>query len=158
MSYPAGAPLPSSRIILIILDGNMSDGIVPEYLENKSLSKSFVKIISLFLEKFSTVENLSTFKIQEMYSTPAGVKFTIFQYGNLLMINAHTHNIEKIVYGVSYSCNLTYNCYNTSAAITGNNGSSGHFTLDNNILAVNSTDTMMEIRNTFMGQLTTFLK
>ena len=59
MSYPAGAPLPSSKIILIILDGNMSDGIVPEYLENKFLSKSFVKIISLFLEKFSTVENLS---------------------------------------------------------------------------------------------------
>lgn len=58
MSYPAGAPLPSSKIILIILDGNMSDGIVPEYLENKSLSKSFVKIISLFLEKFSTMENL----------------------------------------------------------------------------------------------------
>ena len=55
MSYPAGAPLPSSKIILIILDGNMSDGIVPEYLENKSLSKSFVKIISLFLEKFSNI-------------------------------------------------------------------------------------------------------
>ena len=62
MSYPAGAPLPSSKIILIILDGNMSDGIVPEYLENKSLSKSFVKIISLFLKKFSTVENL--FKVE----------------------------------------------------------------------------------------------
>ena len=104
------------------------------------------------------LENLSTFKIQEMYSTPAGVKFTIFQYGNLLMINAHTHNIEKILYGVSYSCNLPYNCYNTSAAITGNNGSSGHFTLDNNILAVNSTDSRLELRNTFMGQLTTFLK
>ena len=104
------------------------------------------------------LENLSTFKVQVLYSTPAGVKFTIFQYGNLLMINAHTHNIEKILYGVSYSCNLPYNCYNTSTAITGNNGSSGHFTLDNNILAVNSTDTMLELRNTFMGQLTTFLK
>ena len=104
------------------------------------------------------LENLSTFKIQEMYSTPAGVKFTIFQYGNLLMINAHTHNIEKILYGVSYICNLPYNCYNTATAITGNNGSSGHFTLYNNILAVNSTDTMLELRNTFMGQLTTFLK
>ena len=104
------------------------------------------------------LENLSTFKIQEMYSTPAGVKFTIFQYGNLLMINAHTHNIEKILYGVSYRCNLPYNCYNTTTAITGNNGSSGHFTLYNNILAVNSTDTMLELTNTFMGQLTTFLK
>ena len=104
------------------------------------------------------LENLSTFKIQEMYSTPAGVKFTIFQYGNLLMINAHTHNIEKILYGVSYICNLPYNCYNTATAITGNNGSSGHFTLYNNILAVNSTDTMLELTNTFMGQLTTFLK
>ena len=104
------------------------------------------------------LENLSTFKIQEMYSTPAGVKFTIFQYGNLLMINAHTHNIEKIIYGVSYTCNLPHNCYNAATAITGNNGSSGHFTLYNNILAVNSTDTMLELRNTFMGQLTTFLK
>jgi len=104
------------------------------------------------------LENLSTFKIQEMYSTPAGVKFTIFQYGNLLMINAHTHNIEKILYGVSYRCNLPYNCYNTTTAITGNNGSSGHFTLYNNILAVSSTDTMLELTNTFMGQLTTFLK
>lgn len=104
------------------------------------------------------LENLSTFKIQEMYSTPAGVKFTIFQYGNLLMINAHTHKIEKILYGVSYRCNLPYNCYNTATAITGNNGSSGHFTLYNNILAVNSTDNMSELTNTFMGQLTTFLK
>lgn len=104
------------------------------------------------------LENLSTFKIQEMYSTPAGVKFTIFQYGNLLMINAHTHNIEKIIYGVSYTCNLPHNCYNAATAITGNNGSSGHFTLYNNILAVNSTDTMLELTNTFMGQLTTFLK
>ena len=51
--YPAGAPLPSSKIILIILDGNMSDGIVPEYLENKSLSKSFVRVISLNFNKFS---------------------------------------------------------------------------------------------------------
>ena len=104
------------------------------------------------------LENLSTFKVQVLYSTPAGVKYTIFQYGNLLMINAHTHNIEKILYGVSYRCNLPYNCYNTATAITGNNGSSGHFTLDNNILAVNSTDSRLELRNTFMGQLTTFLK
>ena len=59
--YPAGAPLPSSKIILIILDGNMSDGIVPEYLENKSLSKSFVRVISLNFNKFSTMENLSTY-------------------------------------------------------------------------------------------------
>ena len=104
------------------------------------------------------LENLSTFKVQVLYSTPAGVKYTIFQYGNLLAINAHTHNIEKILYGVSYRCNLPYNCYNTATAITGNNGSSGHFTLDNNILAVNSTDSRLELRNTFMGQLTTFLK
>lgn len=104
------------------------------------------------------LENLSTFKVQVLYSTPAGVKYTIFQYGNLLMINAYTHNIEKILYGVSYRCNLPYNCYNTATAITGNNGSSGHFTLDNNILAVNSTDSRLELRNTFMGQLTTFLK
>ena len=104
------------------------------------------------------LENLSTFKVQVLYSTPAGVKYTIFQYGNLLMINAHTHNIEKILYGVSYICKLPYNCYNTATAITGNNGSSGHFTLDNNILAVNSTDSKLELINTFMGQLTTFLK
>ena len=109
-------------------------------------------------ENRKRLENLSTFKVQVLYSTPAGVKFTIFQYGNLLMINAHSHNIENILYGVSYICNLPYNCYNTATAITGNNGSSGHFTLDNNILAVNSTDSKLELINTFMGQLTTFLK
>ena len=104
------------------------------------------------------MENLSTFKIQELYSTPAGVKFTIFQYGNLILATAYTYNTEKIVYGVSYRCNLPYDCYNTAAAITGNNGSSGHFTLKNNILEVNSTNRDLLLTNTFMGQLVTFLR
>ena len=104
------------------------------------------------------LENLSTFKIQEMYSTPAGVKFTIFQYGNLILVAAYTYNIEKIVYGVSYRCNLPHDCYNTATAITGNNGTSGHFTLKNNILEVNSTNRDLLLTNTFMGQLVTFLK
>ena len=68
MAYPAGAPLPSSSITQIILDGDMSDGIVPEYLENKSLSKSFVKIISLLLEKFSTVENFIKVKNNKIFT------------------------------------------------------------------------------------------
>ena len=68
MAYPAGAPLPSSSITQIILDGDMSDGIVPEYLENKSLSKPFVKIISLLLEKFSTVENLQRYEVLDKSS------------------------------------------------------------------------------------------
>ena len=104
------------------------------------------------------LENLSTFKIQEMYSTPAGVKFTIFQYGSLILIAAYTSGTEKLNYGTTYKCNLLYDCYNTATAITGNNGSSGHFILKNNILEVNSTDSRLELRNTFMGQLTTFLK
>ena len=104
------------------------------------------------------MENLSTFKIQEFYSTPAGVKFTLFQYGKLILAAAYTHLVETLEYGVEYKCDLPLNCYNTATAITGNNGSSGHFTLDNNILAVNSTDSRLELRNTFMGQLTTFLK
>ena len=104
------------------------------------------------------LENLSTFKIQEMYSTPAGVKFTIFQYGSLILIAAYTSGTEKLNYGTTYKCNLPYDCYNTATAITGNNGSSGHFILKNNILEVNSTDSRLELRNTFMGQLTTFLK
>lgn len=104
------------------------------------------------------LENLSTFKVQEFFSNPSGVKFTVYQYGNLLMINAYTYNIEKIVYGVPYRCNLAYDCYNTAASITGNNGSSGHFTLKNNILEVNSTNRDLLLTNTFMGQLTTFLK
>lgn len=86
MSYPAGAPLPSSKIILIILDGNMSDGIVPEYLENKSLSKSFVKIISLFLEKFSTVENLFSFSNQS--------EINIIKFSNIAIVFGTFKNIE----------------------------------------------------------------
>lgn len=104
------------------------------------------------------MENLSTFKVQEFFSNPSGVKFTVYQYGNLLMINAYTYSIEKIVYGVLYRCNLPYDCYNTASAITGNNGSSGHFSLVNNVLMVSSTDIRNPLTNTFMGQLTTFLK
>lgn len=93
-----------------------------------------------------------------MYSTPAGVKFTIFQYGSLILIAAYTYNIEKLNYGITYKCNLPYSCHNTATAITGNNGSSGHFTLTNNILEVNSTNRDLLLTNTFMGQLVTFLK
>ena len=104
------------------------------------------------------LENLSTFKIQELYSTPAGVKFTIFQYGSLILIAAYTYGTEKLNYGTSYKCNLPYDCYNTATAITGNNSSSGQFSLVNNVLIVNSTDNQVPLKNTFMGQLTTFLK
>ena len=107
---------------------------------------------------FPTVENLSTFKIQELYSTPTGVKFTIFQYGSLILIAAYTYGTEKLNYGTSYKCNLPYDCYNTATAITGNNSSSGQFSLVNNVLIVNSTDNQAPLKNTFMGQLTTFLK
>ena len=104
------------------------------------------------------LENLLTFKIQELYSTPAGVKFTIFQYGDLILIAAYTNLIETLKYGIEYKCNLPLNCHNTAAAITGNNGSSGQFTLVNNVLTVQSTDSQLPLKNTFMGQLTTFLK
>ena len=108
--------------------------------------------------KFSTVENLSTFKIQKFFSTPTGVKFTIFQYGDLILIAAYTDLIETLEYGIEYKCNLPLNCHNTATAITGNNGSSGQFTLVNNVLTVQSTDSQLPLKNTFMGQLTTFLK
>lgn len=104
------------------------------------------------------LENLSTFKIQELYSTPTGVKFTIFQYGSLILIAAYTHLVETLEYGVEYKCDLPLNCYNTATAITGNNGSSGQFKLSNNVLIVKSTNSQLPLRNTFMGQLTTFLK
>ena len=109
-------------------------------------------------ENRKRLENLSTFKIQELYSTPAGVKFTIFQYGSLILIAAYTYGTEKLNYGTTYKCNLPYDCYNTATAITGNNGSSGQFSLVNNVLMVNSTDNQIPLKNTFMGQLTTFLK
>ena len=104
------------------------------------------------------MENLSTFKIQEFYSTPTGVKFTVFQYGKLILIAAYTYSIEELKYGILYNCNLPLNCYNTATAITGNNGSSGQFSLFNNVLTVQSTDIQLSLKNTFMGQLTTFLK
>ena len=103
------------------------------------------------------MENLSSFKIQELYSNPAGIKFTVFQYGSLILIVAYTFGTEKLNYGTTYKCNLPYDCYNSYTSITGNNGSSGHFYLDNNILIVKSTDIRNLLTNTFMGQLTTFL-
>ena len=104
------------------------------------------------------LENLSIFKVQVLYSNPSGVKFTIFQYGNLIIIAAYTNGIESLQYGIQYKCELPYSCYNTATAITGNNGSSGQFTLVNNVLIVNSTDNRLPLKNTFMGQLITFLE
>ena len=103
------------------------------------------------------LENLSTFKVQDLYSTPAGVKFTVYRYGNLIIVGALTNGTETLQYGIKYKCNLPYSCYNTATAITGNNGTSGHFSLVNNILIVSSTDVRNPLTNTFMGQLTTFL-
>ena len=127
--------------------------------QNRRISVPNEKFEELSIyENRKKLENLSTFKIQELYSTPAGVKFTIFQYGSLILIAAYTYGAEKLNYGTSYKCNLPYDCYNTATAITGNNASSGQFSLVNNILIVNSTDNQVPLKNTFMGQLTTFLK
>lgn len=82
----------------------------------------------------------------------------MFQCGNLILVAAYTYKIEKVVYGITYKCNLPYSCHDTATAITGNNGSSGHFSLENNVLMVASTDVKNPLTNTFMGQLTTFLK
>ena len=109
-------------------------------------------------ENRKRLENLSIFKVQELYSTPTGIKFTVFQCGILILVAAYTHSIEKVNYGITYKCNLPYSCHNTATAITGNNGSSGHFSLVNNVLMVSSTDIRNPLTNTFMGQLTTFLK
>ena len=127
--------------------------------QNSDVSANVANFIPLdnnsLLEK---LENLSIFKVQVLYSNPSGVKFTIFQYGNLIIIAAYTNGIESLPYGIQYKCELPYNCYNTATAITGNNGSSGQFTLVNNVLIVNSTDNRSPLKNTFMGQLITFLE
>lgn len=106
------------------------------------------------------LENLQSIKIQEFYSTPEGVKFTVFVYGKLILIGAYTYNIEQLKYGVQYKYTLpsTIKCLNTASSITGNNGSAGQFTLNNNILIVQSTNSQLVLSNTFMGQLVTFLE
>ena len=104
------------------------------------------------------MENLSIFKVQELYSTPSGIKFTIFRYGNLILVNAHTYNIEELKYGVEYKCTLPYDCYDTSSAMIGNKSSSGQFYLTNNVMKVQSTSSISPLINTFMGQLVAFLK
>ena len=127
--------------------------------QNRRISVPNEKFEELSIyENRKKLENLSTFKIQEFYSTPAGVKFTVFQYGNLILIAAYTHSIEELKYGIEYKCNLPLNCYNTATAITGNYGSSGQFSLFNNVLVVQSANSQLPLKNTFMGQLTTFLK
>ena len=104
------------------------------------------------------LENLSTFKVQELFSSPSGVKFTVFQCGNLILVTAYTYTVEFLAYGVQYRCTLPFDCYDNSTAITGNYGTCGHFTLRDNVLIVNSTDSKNPLKNSFMGQLTTFLK
>ena len=109
-------------------------------------------------ENRKRLENLSTFKVQEFFSNPSGVKFTVYQYGNLVLVAAYTHGTEILTYGMQYKCNLPYDCYNSSTAITGNNGTVGHFTLRDNILVISSTDSKNPLKNSFMGQMVTFLK
>ena len=104
------------------------------------------------------MENLSTFKVQDLYSSPAGVKFTVYQYGNLVLVAAYTYGTEILTYGMQYKCNLPYDCYNSSTAIIGNNGTVGHFTLRDNILVISSTDSKNPLKNSFMGQMVTFLR
>lgn len=74
------------------------------------------------------------------------------------MVGAYTNGVETLQYGIQYKCELPYKCHNTATAITGNNGSSGQFILINNVLTVNSTDSQLPLKNTFMGQLITFLE
>ena len=127
--------------------------------QNRRISVPDVKFEELSIwDNRKRLENLSTFKIQELYSVPAGVKFTVFQYGSLILIAAYTYNVEKLNYGTTYKCNLPYDCYNTATAITGNNGTSGQFSLRDNVLMVNSSDSQSPLKNTFMGQLITFLR
>ena len=126
--------------------------------QNRRISVPDVKFEELSIwENRKRLENLSTFKVQDLYSTPAGVKFTVYRYGNLIIVGALTNGTETLQYGIKYKCSLPYSCYNTATAITGNNGTSGHFSLVNNILIVSSTDVRNPLTNTFMGQLTTFL-
>ena len=109
-------------------------------------------------ENRKKLENLSIFKIQEFFSIPSGIKFTVYQYGNLILITAYTYNVEFLAYGVQYKFTLPFNCYDNSTAITGNYGTCGHFTLRDNVLIVNSTDSKNPLKNSFMGQMVTFLK
>lgn len=109
-------------------------------------------------ENRKRLENLSTFKVQEFFSNPSGVKFTVYQYGNLVLVAAYTYGTEILTYGMQYKCNLPYDCYNSSTAITGNNGTVGHFTLRDNILVISSTDSKNPLKNSFMGQMVTFLR
>ena len=76
-------------------------------------------------ENRKKLENLLIFKVQVLYSIPSGVKFTVYQYGNLIIVAAYTYNVEKLNYGIQYKCNLPYDCYNTATAITGNYGTCG---------------------------------
>ena len=127
--------------------------------QNSDVSANVANFIPLdnnsLLER---LENLSTFKVQEFFSNPSGVKFTVYQYGNLVLVAAYTHGTEILTYGMQYKCNLPYDCYNSSTAITGNNGTVGHFTLRDNILVISSTDSKNPLKNSFMGQMVTFLR
>ena len=104
------------------------------------------------------MENLFKVEVQTLYSNPVGVKFTVYRYGNLILVSAYTYKIETLEYGTSYACALPYNCYGNATAITGNYGTCGHFILTDNTLSVYSTIKQAPLSNTFMGQLTTFLK
>ena len=108
----------------------------------------------------SILERLENFLTFEVYSIPTALKARIYVYNKLVVISVCTYNIETLEYGKSYDVNLPsqINCKDESAAIIGNNGSSGQLTLTNNVIKVKSTLKTNPLTNTFMGQLITFLK
>ena len=153
--YPAGAPLPSSKIILIILDGNMSDGIVPEYLENKSLSKSFVRVISLNFNKFSTVENLYTLK-QEILSEKGTYIARIGKISNILIVTISSTGKRDLNYlEPDFAVIQNFKVKDSFSSITGNKSSAGQLTIENNRIKVVATDETKRLIHSFMGQIVT---
>ena len=157
MSYPAGAPLPSSKITLIIFDDGILRGIIPIYLENKSLSKSLVRVISLTLYKFSilVLENLSTFK-GEILSEKGTYTAHVAKISNLLIITiVSTGKSDLKYFEADYITVQNFKVNDSRSSITGNNGSAGQLIIENNRIRVVGTDPTKSLTHSFMGQIIT---
>ena len=101
------------------------------------------------------LENLSTFK-GEILSQKGTYTAHVAKISNLLIITIVSTGKSDLKYlEADYVTIQDFNVNNSRSSITGNNGSAGQLTIENNKIKVVGTDPTKSLTHSFMGQIIT---
>ena len=110
---------------------------------------------SLYLYKFSTVENLYTFK-QEILSEKRAYIARIGKISNILIITILSTGEKDLNYlEPDYVAIQNFKVKDSYSSITGNKGSAGQLVIENNRIKVIATEETKRLMHSFMGQIIT---